>query len=56
MIRLVEYLTGQSSVIPIESTHGAGSPQAQRIVIQQSLMRVIEQYKRDACVMARIKE
>jgi 4-hydroxybutyryl-CoA dehydratase/vinylacetyl-CoA-Delta-isomerase len=56
MIRLVEYLTGQSSVIPIESTHGAGSPQAQRIVIQQSLMGVIEQYKRDACVMAGIKE
>lgn len=54
MMRLVEYLTGQGSVVPIESTHGAGSPQAQKIVIQQSLMRQIDQFKQDAKIMAGI--
>lgn len=56
IMRLVEYLTGQSSVIPAESTHGAGSPQAQRIVIQQHLMRALEQFKQDARAMAGIKD
>ena len=56
MMRLVEYLTGQGSVIPIESTHGAGSPQAQRIVIQQTLMRQLERFKQDAKIMAGIEE
>jgi 4-hydroxybutyryl-CoA dehydratase/vinylacetyl-CoA-Delta-isomerase len=56
IMRLVEYLTGQSSVIPAESTHGAGSPQAQRIVIQQYLMRALEQFKKDARVMAGIRD
>jgi len=56
IMRLIEYLSGQGSVIPIESTHGAGSPQAQRIVIQGSLMRNIERFKKDAKVLAGIEE
>ena len=56
IMRLVEYLTGQSSVIPAESTHGAGSPQAQRIVIQQYLMRALESFKKDVRDMAGIRE
>ena len=56
MMRLVEYLTGQGSVIPIESTQGGGSPQAQRIVIQQTLLRQLERFKQDAKIMAGIKE
>jgi len=55
MMRLVEYLTGQGSVVPMESTHGAGSPQAQRIFIQQSLMQNIERFKKEAMTMAGIK-
>jgi 4-hydroxybutyryl-CoA dehydratase/vinylacetyl-CoA-Delta-isomerase len=55
MMRLIEYLTGQSSVIPVESTHGAGSPQAQRLAIQQALMGVLDQYKKDARIMAGIE-
>jgi len=56
MLRLVEYLTGQGSVVPIESTHGAGSPQAQKIVIQQSLMEKLDRFKKDAKIMAGIQE
>jgi len=55
MMRLVKYLTGQGSVVPMESTHGAGSPQAQRIFIQQSLMQSIERFKKEAMTMAGIK-
>ena len=56
MMRLIEYLTGQGSVVPMESTHGAGSPQAQKIFIQQSLMQSIDKFKKDAIEMAGIKE
>ncbi len=56
MMRLVEYLTGQGSVVPIESTHGGGSPQAQRMVIQQSLLARLERFKQDAKIMAGIEE
>ncbi|MDO9558329.1 MAG: 4-hydroxyphenylacetate 3-hydroxylase N-terminal domain-containing protein [Syntrophales bacterium] len=56
MLRLIEYLTGQGSVVPIESTHGAGSPQAQKIIIQQSLMKKIEKFKTDAKIMAGIEK
>jgi 4-hydroxybutyryl-CoA dehydratase/vinylacetyl-CoA-Delta-isomerase len=55
MLRLVEYLTGQGSVVPIESTHGAGSPEAQKILIQQALMERIGKFKEDAKIMAGIK-
>jgi len=55
MMRLIEYLTGQGSVVPMESTHGAGSPQAQKIFIQQSLMQNIDRFKKDAIEMAGIK-
>ncbi len=54
MLRLIEYLSGQGSVVPIESTHGAGSPQAQKIIIQQALMERIEKFKKDAKIMAGI--
>jgi len=56
IMRLIEYLSGQGSVIPIESTHGAGSPQAQRILIQGSLMRNIERFKKAAKVLAGVEE
>ncbi len=55
ILRLVEYLTGQGSVVPIESTHGAGSPQAQKMTIQQDLAKKIEKFKKDAKMMAGIK-
>jgi len=56
MMRLIEYLTGQGSVVPMESTHGAGSPQAQKIFIQQALQQNIDRFKRDALIMAGIKD
>jgi 4-hydroxybutyryl-CoA dehydratase / vinylacetyl-CoA-Delta-isomerase len=34
--RLVEYLVGQGSVVPTESTHGAGPAAVQRLVMRQS--------------------
>jgi aromatic ring hydroxylase len=52
---LIEYLTGQGSVVPIESTHGAGSPQAQKMAIQQDLAKKIDKFKKDAKIMAGIK-
>lgn len=55
ILRLIEYLTGQGSVVPIESTHGAGSPQAQKITIGQDLAEKIEKFKKDAKIMAGIK-
>jgi hypothetical protein len=42
--------------VPIESTHGAGSPQAQKILIQQALMERIEKFKIDAKIMAGIEK
>jgi 4-hydroxybutyryl-CoA dehydratase/vinylacetyl-CoA-Delta-isomerase len=56
MLRLIEYLSGQGSVVPIESTHGAGSPEAQKILIQQALMEKIEKFKKDAKIMAGIEK
>jgi hypothetical protein len=40
----------------MESTHGAGSPQTQKIFIQQSLMQNIDNFKKDAMKMAGIKD
>jgi 4-hydroxybutyryl-CoA dehydratase/vinylacetyl-CoA-Delta-isomerase len=56
MLRLVEYLTGQGSVVPIESTHGAGSPDAQKMLIQQALAERIEKFKEAAKIMAGIEK
>lgn len=56
IMRLVEYLTGQGSVVPIESTHGGGSPQAQRMVIQRTLLPQIDQFKQAAKIMAGIEK
>lgn len=36
IIRLVEYLVGQGSIIPTESSHGAGPAAVQRLVIRQT--------------------
>ncbi len=55
ILRLIEYLTGQGSVVPIESTHGGGSPQAQKITIGADLAQKIEKFKKDAKIMAGIK-
>jgi 4-hydroxybutyryl-CoA dehydratase/vinylacetyl-CoA-Delta-isomerase len=55
ILRLIEYLTGQGSVVPIESTHGGGSPETQRMVIQQALLQRLEGFKQDAKVMAGIQ-
>lgn len=55
IMRLVEYLTGQGSVVPIESTHGGGSPEAQRMVIRQALLKRLEGFKQDAKIMAGIQ-
>ena len=55
MLRLIEYLTGQGSVVPIESTHGGGSPQAQRMIIQRTLLQRLERFKQDVKIMAGIE-
>lgn len=34
IVRLVEYLVGQSSIVPTESVHGAGPPATQRLMIR----------------------
>jgi 4-hydroxybutyryl-CoA dehydratase/vinylacetyl-CoA-Delta-isomerase len=39
MLRLVEYMTSGAGSVPlrIECMHGAGSPQAQRVVIERRI-------------------
>jgi 4-hydroxybutyryl-CoA dehydratase/vinylacetyl-CoA-Delta-isomerase len=52
--RLVEYLIGQGSIIPTESSQGAGPSAVQRLVIRQSTN--LNYLKRRAKEMAGIKE
>jgi len=52
MVRLVEYLVGQSSIIPTESMHGAGSPATQRVMIRAATN--MDYLKRCAKIMAGI--
>ena len=52
--RLVEYLVGQGSVVPTESTHGAGPAAVQRLVMRQS--NNLNYLKGRARKMAGIKE
>ena len=56
MMRLIEYLSGQGSVVPFESTHGGGTPQTQRIIIQRSLMGNIGRFKEAAKALAGIEK
>lgn len=53
IVRLIEYLAGQSSVVPTESVHGAGPPATQRLMIRAATN--IDYLKKCACVMAGIK-
>ncbi|ATW26321.1 4-hydroxyphenylacetate 3-hydroxylase N-terminal domain-containing protein [Candidatus Formimonas warabiya] len=48
--RLIEYLSGQSSVIPAESVLGGGAPETQRVMIRAMFRRKSKQ------LMARAKE
>lgn len=36
IVRLLEYLVGQSSIVPTESLHGGGPPAVQRLLIRQA--------------------
>ncbi|MBN1614369.1 MAG: 4-hydroxybutyryl-CoA dehydratase [Deltaproteobacteria bacterium] len=52
IVRLVEYLVGQSSIVPTESIHGGGPPATQRLLIRQATN--IDYYKTCARNMAGI--
>jgi 4-hydroxybutyryl-CoA dehydratase/vinylacetyl-CoA-Delta-isomerase len=52
IVRLVEYLVGQSSIVPTESIHGAGPPATQRVMIRSATN--MDYLKRCAKVMAGI--
>lgn len=52
--RLIEYLVGQGSIIPTETTHGAGPAAVQRLMIRMS--NNINYYKLRAKQMAGIKD
>jgi 4-hydroxybutyryl-CoA dehydratase/vinylacetyl-CoA-Delta-isomerase len=54
IVRLVEYLVGQSSIVPTESIHGGGPPATQRLLIRQATN--LDYYKTCARVMAGIGE
>jgi len=53
IVRLVEYLIGQSSIVPTESVHGAGPSAAQRLMIRAS--GNLDYLKRCARIMAGIE-
>jgi 4-hydroxybutyryl-CoA dehydratase/vinylacetyl-CoA-Delta-isomerase len=53
MVRLVEYLIGQSSIVPAESMQGAGPPATQRLMIR--LATNLDYLKRCARIMAGIE-
>lgn len=52
--RLIEYLVGQGSIIPTETTHGAGPAAVQRLMIR--LSNNLNYYKMKARQMAGIKD
>ncbi len=54
MARLVEYLVGQGSIVPTESSHGAGPAAVQRLMIR--LSNNLNYLKRRAIKMAGIRE
>ena len=54
IVRLVEYLIGQSSIVPTESMHGAGPPATQRLMIRAATN--MGYLKRCAKIMAGIEK
>ncbi|MGA2401780.1 MAG: 4-hydroxyphenylacetate 3-hydroxylase N-terminal domain-containing protein [Syntrophobacteraceae bacterium] len=54
IVRLVEYLVGQSSIIPTESVHGAGPSATQRLMIRAATN--LDYLKRCARIMAGIEK
>jgi 4-hydroxybutyryl-CoA dehydratase/vinylacetyl-CoA-Delta-isomerase len=54
IVRLLEYLVGQASIVPTESVHGAGPPATQRLMIRAATN--MDYLKRCARVMAGIEE
>jgi 4-hydroxybutyryl-CoA dehydratase/vinylacetyl-CoA-Delta-isomerase len=54
IVRLVEYLIGQSSIVPTESIHGAGPPATQRLMIRAATN--IDYLKKRARIMAGIEK
>jgi len=52
--RLIEYLVGQGSIVPTESSHGGGPAAVQRLMIRQSIN--LYYLKGRALKMAGIKE
>jgi 4-hydroxybutyryl-CoA dehydratase/vinylacetyl-CoA-Delta-isomerase len=52
IVRLIEYLIGQSSIVPTESLHGAGPPTTQRLMIRSATH--LNAFKQRARVMAGI--
>jgi len=54
IVRLVEYLVGQSSIVPTESMHGAGPPATQRLMIRAATN--LDYLKRCARIMAGIEK
>jgi 4-hydroxybutyryl-CoA dehydratase/vinylacetyl-CoA-Delta-isomerase len=53
IVRLVEYLVGQSSIVPTESMQGAGPPATQRLMMRTAAN--LDYLKRCARVMAGIE-
>ena len=53
IVRLVEYLVGQSSIVPTESIHGAGPPATQRLMIRAATN--MDYLKKRARIMAGIE-
>lgn len=56
IIRLIEYLSGQSSVIPAESVLGGGAPETQRVMLRSAYRRKSKQLQELARNIAGIKE
>jgi len=54
IVRLVEYLVGQSSIVPTESIHGAGPPATQRLMIRAATN--MDYLKKRARIMAGIEK
>ena len=54
IVRLVEYLVGQSSIVPTESVHGAGPPATQRLMIRAATN--MNYLKKCAKIMAGIEK
>ncbi|MCR4437288.1 MAG: 4-hydroxybutyryl-CoA dehydratase [Eubacteriales bacterium] len=56
IVRLIEYLSGQSSVIPAESVLGGGAPETQRVMVRAAFRRKEKQLVEYAKNIAGIKD